>query len=190
MGKTADGRLRSCPALMAPGAGGLSMLRPDIFQWVGETSRAKVAPTAVQIQTVTGQLFPMRGSKLLQLHLGEVWIVDISGFGENLDLARGKVTARAGLPLLLAMATTNPGATVFASLFNGSWKWHRLLVKHWRKAKTVATAIASGLLFLPHLSMSASPVKGSCKGRNQRAEHQQRAGVATDAIPTDLPFPT
>lgn len=55
----------------------VTLVRPDIFQWVGETSRAKVAPTAVQIQTVTGQLFPMRGSKLLQLHLGEVWVVDI-----------------------------------------------------------------------------------------------------------------
>ncbi|MGH0158242.1 UNVERIFIED_CONTAM: hypothetical protein FKN15_035091 [Acipenser sinensis] len=42
-----------CTALINIGST-VILVRPDIFQWAGETSRAKVAPTPV-----TGQLSPM-----------------------------------------------------------------------------------------------------------------------------------
>ncbi|MGH0135391.1 UNVERIFIED_CONTAM: hypothetical protein FKN15_016935 [Acipenser sinensis] len=49
----------------------VTLVRPDILQQTGQTSPTKVATTAVQLWTVTGQLSPMRGRGLLQLRLGE-----------------------------------------------------------------------------------------------------------------------
>ncbi|MGH0137042.1 UNVERIFIED_CONTAM: hypothetical protein FKN15_064446 [Acipenser sinensis] len=76
---------------------GSSSLKP----WdrkAGQTSRAKVATTAVQLQTVTGQLSPMRGRGLLQQRLGLDFLQQAR---VRLDLAKGMVTFGAGPPLFL-----------------------------------------------------------------------------------------
>ncbi|RXM98724.1 hypothetical protein EOD39_12727 [Acipenser ruthenus] len=47
----------------------VTLVRPDIFQRASEISRAKVAPTPVQLRTVMVQLTPIIGRG--QLHLGK-----------------------------------------------------------------------------------------------------------------------
>ncbi|MGH0145744.1 UNVERIFIED_CONTAM: hypothetical protein FKN15_038762 [Acipenser sinensis] len=115
-------------------------------------------PTAVLLRTVTRQLSLMRGSGLLQLHLGEtafdykVWIVDIQDqfiirldflqkVRGQLDLERGTVKFGVGPLLLLDMPVTalvSAGTTTSASRFKGSCKWCWPRVRHRRKMRTVA----------------------------------------------------
>ncbi|RXM36241.1 hypothetical protein EOD39_12063 [Acipenser ruthenus] len=130
-----------------------------------ETIQAKVAPMAVQLWTVTGQLAPAAATTGQDRLQPEVWVADIQDqcilglnflqqAGGQLDLERRTVSFRAGLPLLQDMSTTNPSTTV-----------------------CVGTLV------------NASLFKGSCKGCEPKAENQQRAGAATAASTTSLPFP-
>ncbi|RXM94363.1 hypothetical protein EOD39_18073 [Acipenser ruthenus] len=91
----------------------ITLVRPDILQQASQSSWAKVATMVVQLWMVTGQLSPMRGRGILQLHLGEtafdqqVWVTDIQDqcilwldflqqTRGRLDLVKGTMTFGAG----------------------------------------------------------------------------------------------